>query len=267
LEIIIMRKTVLAAAVAFAAPVPGLANAQAAAAAPASPHTLTGNLAIVSDYRFRGISQTFVQPAIQGGIDYSHASGLYVGNWNSSVSGLTYNNGGGIEMDFYGGWKKELMKDTTFDIGLLQYYYPAATVGTTGVKYDTLEVYGAVTWKWITAKYSSTTGDLFGLNSTTTSACTGADSKGSGYLDLAVSYEIRPKLTLVGHYGNQSIKNCTALEYSDYKLGVTYDMSGWVLGAAYIDTDADPAFYTLTSASKTKDIGKGTVVLSVVKSF
>jgi len=265
LEIIIMRKTVLAAAVAVAAAVPGLANAQAAAAAPASPHTLTGNMAIVSDYRFRGISQTFVQPAIQGGIDYSHGSGFYLGNWNSNVSGQSYYDGT-IEMDLYGGFKKAF-GDFTVDVGLLQYYYPAATVGTTGVKYDTLEVYGAVTWKWITAKYSSTTGDLFGLNSTTTSACTGADSKGSGYLDLAVSYEIRPKLTLVGHYGNQSIKNCTALEYSDYKLGVTYDMSGWVLGAAYIDTDADPAFYTLASASKTKDIGKGTVVLSVVKSF
>jgi uncharacterized protein (TIGR02001 family) len=261
-----MRKTVIAAVLGAAAALPGLANAQQAAA-PQSPHTLTGNMAIVSDYRFRGISQTFGQPAIQGGIDYSHASGFYVGNWNSSVSGISFNNGGGIEMDFYGGFKKTF-GDFGFDIGLLQYYYPAATAGTTGVKYDTLEGYGAVSWKWISAKYSITTGDLFGLNSTTfASACTGSDSKGSGYLDVTASYEIKPKLTIVGHYGNQSIKNCSALEYSDYKIGLTYDASGWLLGAAYIDTDADPAFYTLSSASKTKDVGKGTVVLSVGKSF
>ena len=260
-----MRKTILAAAVSAAAALPGLANAQAAAA-PQSPHTLTGNMAIVSDYRFRGISQTFGQPAIQGGIDYSHASGIYVGNWNSSVSSMSFNNGGGIEMDFYGGFKKAF-GDFAFDVGLLQYYYPAATVGTTGVKYDTLEAYGAVSWKWISAKYSITTGDLFGWNSTTSTACTGGDSKGSGYLDITASYEIRPKLTIVGHYGNQSVKNCGPLDYSDYKVGLTYDMSGWLLGAAYVDTDADPAYYSLSSASKTKDLGKGTVVLSVGKSF
>lgn len=257
-----MRKTVLAAAVAAAVAVPGLASAQAT-----SPHTVAGNMSIVSDYRFRGISQTFVQPAIQGGIDYSHASGFYLGNWNSSVSGLSYNNGGGIEMDVYGGYKFGA-GPVSMDVGLLQYYYPAATAATTGVKYDTFEAYVGVGWKWLTAKYSITTGDLFGLNSTTfASVCTGADSKGSGYLDLSASYEIAPKLTLVGHYGNQTIKDCKPLEYSDFKIGLTYDMSGWLLGAAYIDTDADPAFYTLASASKSKDIGKGTVVLSVSKSF
>jgi len=136
-----MRKTVIAAALGAAAALPGLASAQTAA--PQSPHTLTGNMTIVSDYRFRGISQTFGQPAIQGGIDYSHASGFYAGNWNSNVSGLSFNNGGGIEMDFYGGFKKAF-GDFGFDVGVLQYYYPAATAGATGVKYDTLEAYGLV---------------------------------------------------------------------------------------------------------------------------
>ena len=103
-----MRNTLLATAVAAAAAMPGLASAQAS-----SPHSITGNLSIVSDYRFRGISQTFVQPAIQGGIDYSHPSGIYIGNWNSSVASQVFTGGSGIEMDFYGGWK------TTFgDIGV-----------------------------------------------------------------------------------------------------------------------------------------------------
>ena len=88
-----MRKTVLATALAAAAALPGLASAQAT-----SPHTVAGNMGIFSDYRFRGISQTFQQPAIQGGIDYSHSSGFYLGNWNSNVSGNSFVDGT-IEMD------------------------------------------------------------------------------------------------------------------------------------------------------------------------
>jgi uncharacterized protein (TIGR02001 family) len=260
-----IRKTILATALAAAVAVPALANAQAAAA-PASPHTVTGNIALVSDYRFRGISQTFAQPAIQGGIDYSHSSGFYLGTWESNVSGLSYTDGS-LEMDFYGGYKFAA-GPLGMDVGLLQYYYPNAKIAGSGTKYDTLEAYVAASWKWLTAKYSFTTTDYFGVNSTTSAACTGSDTKGSGYLDISASYEIAPKLTVAGHYGNQSIKDCGALEYSDYKIGLTYDMNGWMLGAAYIDTDADPAFYTLTSVGgKAKDIGKGTVVLSVGKSF
>jgi uncharacterized protein (TIGR02001 family) len=251
-----MRKTILAAAISAAAAMPGLANAQAAAQ---SPHTLTGNVAIVSDYRFRGISQTYEQPAIQGGIDYSHASGFYLGNWNSSVSGYSYPNGGGIEMDFYGGFKKAF-GDFGVDVGLLQYYYPKATIA--GQKFDTLEAYVAGSWKWLTLKYSLTMTDWFGVNSISTGTTNG-DSEGSGYLELNASYEIAPKLTLVGHIGQQTVKNYGNLDYTDYKIGATYDLSGWVLGAAYVDTDADDPFFTLGG----KEMGKGTVVLSVSKSF
>ena len=254
-----IRKTVLATAFAAAATVPGLASAQAAA--PASPHTLTGNMAIVSDYRFRGISQTYVQPAIQGGIDYAHSGGFYIGNWNSSVSGWSYPSGGGIEMDLYGGFKKGF-GDFTLDVGLLQYYYPKAVTPTAAEKFDTLEAYLGLSWKWLSLKYSHALTDYFGVNSNSTGTTNG-DSKGSGYLDFTASYEIAPKLTLVGHYGMQTVKNYDALEYYDWKLGVTYDMNGWILGAAYIDTDADSAIYVVNG----KEIGKSTVVLSIGKSF
>jgi len=249
-----MRKTILAVAVSAAAAVPGLALAQAAAK---SPHTLTGNMSIVSDYRFRGISQTFEQPAIQGGIDYSHASGFYLGNWNSSVSGLSYPGGGGIEMDLYGGYKKAF-GDIGFDVGLLQYYYPKATVS--GEKFDTLEAYVAGSWKWLTLKYSITLTDWFGVNSTSTGTTNG-DSEGSGYLELNASYEMAPKLTLVGHIGQQTVKNYGTLDYVDYKIGATYDLNGWVLGAAYVDTD------TSAFTAGGKDMGKGAAVLSVSRSF
>lgn len=244
-----MRKTLLATAIAAAAATPGLASAQSS-----SPHTITGNMSIVSDYRFRGISQTFVQPAIQGGIDYSHKSGFYLGNWNSNVSGNSFVDGT-IEMDIYGGFKFPV-GPVTLDVGLLQYLYPGAKAG--GVKYDTLEAYVAGTWKWFTLKYSMTLDDYFGVN----------NSDGSGYLDLTFNYEIAPKFALVAHVGSQTVENASALDYVDYKLGVTYDLNGWVLGAAYIDTDVSGGTYTFTNnAGKTEDLAKGTLVLSVSKSF
>jgi uncharacterized protein (TIGR02001 family) len=249
LEILIMRKTVLAVALAATAALPGLASAQAT-----SPHTLSGNMGIFSDYRFRGISQTFQQPAIQGGIDYSHSSGFYLGNWNSNVSGESFVDGT-IEMDLYGGFKKGF-GDVTLDVGLLQYLYPGAK--NAGVRYDTLEAYIGASWKWFTLKYSMTLDDYFGVT----------DSDGSGYLDLSASYELAPKLMLVGHVGKQEVKNASALDYVDYKVGLTYDLNGWVLGAAYIDTDVDDATYTFNkNAGKAKDLAEGTLVLSVSKLF
>jgi uncharacterized protein (TIGR02001 family) len=244
-----MRKTILSLSVTAALATPLLATAQSA-----SP--VAGNLSIVSDYRFRGISQTFELPAIQGGVDYAHGSGIYLGNWNSSVSGLSFTDSAGIEMDFYGGWKKSV-GDIGFDIGLLQYYYPGAKNGA-GEKYDTLEGYVGASWKWLSIKYSHAFSDFFGFT----------NSDGSGYLDLGFTMEVAPKLNLVAHYGMQTIKNADAFDYNDWKLGVTYDLAGWILGAAYIDTDADSALYTLVNAQgKSKDLGGSTVVLSIMKTF
>jgi uncharacterized protein (TIGR02001 family) len=72
----------------------------------ASQAEVTGNLGLTSDYRFRGVSQSQNAPAVQSGIDYAHSSGLYIGNWNSSVSSQVYTNGSGVESDLYAGYKK-----------------------------------------------------------------------------------------------------------------------------------------------------------------
>ena len=93
---------------------------------------VTGNLGLTSDYRFRGISQTQNAPAVQGGVDYAHESGLYIGNWNSSVSSLMYTNGAGVESDLYAGFKKDVYNGLTVDIGSYNYFYPRATVAEIG---------------------------------------------------------------------------------------------------------------------------------------
>jgi uncharacterized protein (TIGR02001 family) len=283
-----MRKTIIAATLASAAfAVPQLASAQAAAAA--SPHTFTGNLGLVSDYRFRGISQTFKNPAIQGGFDYAHSSGLYAGNWNSSINEGAGFPGGAIEMDFYGGWKKS-WGDWGLDVGLIYYYYPGSDASTTnnttftnprdgsthngGI--DNTEFYIGGSWKWISLKYYRAISDYFSLPNT----------DGTDYWDLTANYDMGSGWTLIGHVGNLSLRNwdngvdVNKGSYTDWKIGVTKDLSGWILGAAYIDTNAkgscnaaNPGFYCFANslpaanASKTKDVSKGTLVLSVSKSF
>lgn len=89
--------------------------------------TVTGSVALTSDYRFRGVSQSAGDPAIQGGITVSHASGFYVGTWGSSIDlGSTY---GHTEVDLFGGWTGEVASGLTADVGLLYYAYPNGHVG------------------------------------------------------------------------------------------------------------------------------------------
>jgi uncharacterized protein (TIGR02001 family) len=265
-----MKKLILSAAIlaAFAS------SASAQSAAPASPHTFTGNLTLATDYRFRGISQTFRQPAIQGGFDYSHSSGFYLGNWNSNVSGVQFANGGSIEMDFYGGYKFELAKDLTADIGFLYYYYPGSSIGTTGTKYDNAEIYVGAAYKWFSAKYSHGTTDFFGLNSTTsgvyafTALPARGGSRGSGYLDLNATFEVADKTNLSFHVGRQWVKNYGELNYTDYKIGISREFPWATVSLAAITTNADRNYWRVANAAgSAKDLGTATAVLSVSKTF
>ena len=270
-----MRKSVLSIAVAAALIVPTLAAAQAPAPSP-----VTGNLTIASDYRFRGISQTYKGPAIQGGIDYAHASGFYVGNWNSNVSSAVYSGGSGIEMDFYGGWKKSF-GDLGIDVGTIYYYYANAEFrGTAGSKkFDNNEVYLGGSWKWLSAKIYYAVSDYFGLGNEQASGGywthkdTGAalgtrgGSKGTTYIDFTATYPVNDKLSLVAHYGILDVKKYNELDYKDWKLGASYDLSGWALGAAYVATNAKKEWYYTGGSKGNRTTGEGTLVLSVGKTF
>ncbi len=255
-----MKKLIVSAAVLACLAAPAFA------AEPASPHSFSGNLTVASDYRFRGISQTFKQPTIQGGFDYAHSSGFYLGNWNSNIAGAQYNNGGGIEMDFYGGYKFELAKDLMADVGALYYYYPGASIGATGEEYDNAEIYFGVAYKWFSAKYSHGVTDFFGLN--TASGGINGDSKGSGYLDLNANFEIADKTTLGLHVGRQRVNNYGNLNYTDYKLGVSRDFGFATLGAAVVGTNAKLVNYPrVTSGAKSKDVTDTGFVVSISKTF
>jgi hypothetical protein len=282
-------KTLLFASAAAAAFATSLAQAQAPAATPE--HTLTGNMTITNDYRFRGISQTFAEgfwgwgPAIQGGIDYSNRNGLYVGNWNSNVSGNQYPNGSGIEMDFYGGWKHS-WGDFGIDIGTIYYYYPNAKFTYTGGSktIDNWEAYLGGSWKWFSLKYFYAFTDYFGLNQPVVtglcnpnrSGCTtlspNGDTQGTQYLTGAFNYEIMPKLTLTATAGYTWVRHYNDLSYFDFKVGVTYDLNGWLLGANIIGTDANKNYWyacdqNCAAGSKVRDIGTTGLVVSVGRTF
>lgn len=254
-----MRKSVLSAALSAAFALPGIAAAQAPAPGP-----VTANVAVVSDYRFRGLSQTFQRPAVQGGFDYAHSSGLYLGNWNSNVSSVIYPNSN-LEMDFYGGYKPTF-GDITADIGFIWYVYPGSRATITNLQtgkvcgdceIDNKEVYAGATWKWISAKLYWSIDDFFGI----------PDTKNSWYLDLSGNYDLGSGWGVVGHLGRQKVKDFGDASYSDWKLGVTKDLKGFVFGAAFVDTNAKDAAYQLSDARKTMNIGKSGVVLSVSRTF
>ena len=242
-----MRKSVLTAAVAAAL----------LATSPLVSAQVAGNMSLVSDYRFRGLTQTFEEPALQGGFDYAHASGLYLGNWNSSISDNFFA-GAPLEMDFYGGYKGAF-GDFGYDVGGLYYYYPGSDAPALGGTIDNFEIYVGLSWKFLSLKYFYALTDFFGV----------PDSEGSDYFDLTGTWDMGTGWGLVGHIGHQRVEGASDADYTDYKIGITKDVGGWVFGAAFIDTDADSALYTFTNTANgtTKNVGDSTVVLSVSKTF
>jgi uncharacterized protein (TIGR02001 family) len=260
-----LKNKLLVAALASSFALPALADT-----APASP--FSSNVSLVTDYLYRGISQTGAKPAIQGGFDYANANGLYVGVWGSSISWVgdttnaaptpfgAYN--AGLELDTYAGYKGAAGA-TSYDVGFLRYNYPGTYLaGST--KADTNEIYGAVTYSILTAKLSYSLGDLFGV----------ANAKGSTYFDLSANYPVgETGYTLGAHYGKQKYKGSPAdalvtagtdPSYADYRLSVNKDLgTGYGVGLTLSNTNAS-TYYTNPQGGKQ---GKSTAVLSLSRTF
>lgn len=117
---------------------PVLAQDEEAAAeeTSASGFTLSGNVALTTDYRFRGVSLSSGDPAIQGGFDVTHDSGFYIGTWASSISGGDAY--GDMELDVYGGWSGDIAEGVTADVGLVYYIYPTEDIGAETNYYELL---------------------------------------------------------------------------------------------------------------------------------
>ena len=219
------------------------------------------NVGVVSDYRYRGISQSRLKPALQGGADYSNSNGLYLGTWLSTIKWTKDAQGGGdVEWDLYGGYKGEISKTVSYDVGGLYYFYPSNKLGNVAglVNANTFEIYGAVTFGPVTAKYSNALTNTFG----------NVNSKNSGYLDLSASFDLGSGFSLVPHIGHQEIKGTTGLSYTDYSLTLGKEMGGGIsLSAALVGTDASKTLYVTPAANGSKFTGKNALVLGAKFSF
>jgi uncharacterized protein (TIGR02001 family) len=246
----------------------GMAQAQTAQAPAAPESSLTPKVSLYTEYEYRGISQTSEKPALQFNLDYSHPSGFYAGAFLTNITWLkdykdigAASKSASVELDLFAGYKFEVVKDVTLDIGYLHYEYPGAK-GLAGLpKPNTDEIYLGLTYDAFNVKYSYSTGDTFGV----------PKSKGTTFLELNFAKEVMPKLTLTAQIAQQKFKGSFAgfdndkeLTYSVYKAGLAYDMGdGWTAGGYFKDTNAKEANYTI----KGRDWSKGRLVAFVSKSF
>jgi uncharacterized protein (TIGR02001 family) len=277
-----MKRNLLNTLILAALALPGVA--MAADAAPTPEYTVTSNVGYTSDYVFNGISQNFRTPALQGGFDYVHASGLYLGIWSSNVSGNQYTNAS-METDLYGGYNGKVTDDLAYNVGLMSVFYPGGKTNPAGPtnKWDTSEFLLGGTWKGLNVKYTYTLTDWYGISSAASggfeptmwangaSTADGAgnlSSKGSGYIEANYTYEVAEGLTLTGHAGHQKIVNFSKLSYTDYKLAVNKTYAGFNFGAAYTTTNAtDNTLYHVIANGDNKKLSGGIFAVSVSRSF
>jgi uncharacterized protein (TIGR02001 family) len=220
--------------------------------APEPDYTLSFNAGVTTDYRYRGISQSRLKPALQGGADYAHKSGVYLGVWGSSIKWIKDAGGDApVELDLYGGYKGAA-GDLGYDVGVLRYQYAGHDLL---VSPNTTEVYGALTYGPATLKYSHAVTNLFGFS----------DSKNSYYVDLSATFDLGSGWSVVPHVGYQKVKNSDAFSYTDYSVTLGKDLgNGLSASAAVVGTDADESLYVTPSGKFT---GKNAVVLGLKYSF
>ncbi|WMW80692.1 TorF family putative porin [Undibacterium cyanobacteriorum] len=253
-----MKKILLCAAVASTF-MGSVAHADDAKPAEAQPeHVVSFNLGAVTDYRYRGISQSGLKPALQGGADYTNnVNGLYAGAWLSTIKWTKDAGGGGsVEVDLYAGKRGEIASGITYDVGVLSYVYPSNDLGKVKgfVDANTTELYGQLSNGPVYIKYSHSFTNTFAF----------VDSKGSGYLDVGANLEMSDGYTLNLHAGRQTLKNNSAYAYNDWKIGVTKELGGVNFSLSVIGTNADDKLYVTPSAKFT---GKTSLQLLAVKTF
>lgn len=241
---------------------------------PEPPWDLSFTLNFVSDYRARGISQTYLEPTPQASIDLTHESGFYAGVWASEVTNNS-NAGAHEEIDVYVGYNGEIkpVKDLGYTLGLYGYFYPGASYGKfpfltdalreqgrgrSKVDYDTYEAFAGLTYKWITAKAWVTLNDYYGQNKKTGWS---RSTRGSTYYEISAVVPLPFwGLNLTGGVGRTHIPGKVSddlaflspnsdlngllvaerkADYTDYRLGIskTFDikeLATWTTSITYI---------------------------------
>jgi uncharacterized protein (TIGR02001 family) len=246
-----MKSKLASGAAVFALAMMGnVAHAQEAAA---PEHQISYNAALTSEYRYRGLSQTRFDPALQGGADYTYnPSGFYAGTWLSTIKWTKDLGGdGNLEVDLYAGKRGQVTPEISYDVGGLYYWYPSNDLNPNA---NTFELYGQLGYGPAYIKYSHSTTNLFGTT----------NSKQSGYLDLGANLPLPvwEGLVLNLHVGRQRVENNAQFSYTDYKVGLTKDLGFASVSLAWIKANTEA--YVSPSG---RNLGKSAAVVSVSKTF
>ncbi len=214
-------------------------TAQAQEAAPVGAIDVVTTIGGVSDYRFRGVSLSGEEPAVQGSIELDHRSGLYAGAWASTLGDA----GPDGEVDIYGGWSKSLGL-TTVDVGVLGYLF------LDGSDRNRVELYGSLGWELGPATAT------FGVNYAPDQKNVGGTDNLYLYGNLGAGIPNTP-VTLRAHLGYEDgglVRS--GGDKLDWSIGADYRLGRFTLGAAYVDTDV-----------RGLDAADPTIVLSLAASF
>ncbi len=253
-------------------------------------YTVTGNATLISDYIWRGLTQTWGRPAMQVGVDVAHTSGAYVGFWASNVSSQ-WVPGASLETDWYGGFRGNFAgaaSDLGFDVGAIYVYYPGgdyskALNGTTfpSSQPNTVEASAAISYKWLSVKYGRALTKFFGWETSNSSvgnfngfaptAGVTGDTKGSSYMELNANSEIAEGLAASAQVGRQKIANSVGLDWSYYKVAVTKSLPGNWAASASLSGSNQPLAYknygSLTGNGDLLNVGRTRAFVSVARNF
>ncbi len=261
----------------------------AADTAPPSAITVSGSATIATDYRFRGVSQSDREMAVQGGITVAHESGFYVGTWASNLSGWGTFGGANMELDLIGGYKAKLADNATLDAGLTWYMYPggadktdfaepyAKLTGTAGPATLTAGVAYAPKQQAIGKWYATGADAVAGVYTSPGDKDDNLYLWGDGALGIAGT-PITAKAHVGHSWGQDGLgPNATAVaptgEYWDWSLGADATWHNLTFNVSYVDTDISgaEATYLRPSFSKGQDgtgnIAGGTIVASLTAAF
>jgi uncharacterized protein (TIGR02001 family) len=253
--------------------------------------TVAYNVGLYSQYIFRGLTQTDRGPAVQGGVDLTHSSGFYLGAWGTNISWLrddyfgatTYNSGGRVELDLYGGYRYNFANGVGIDFGALQYVYPGSRNKGFFARANTTEIYGALSYGWVQAKISSVVSKgawSIGKHPGNESSG-GENAQGTYYAELNATIPVSDLIgakdgaasgiTGIAHIARQEFNAGSPNDpssYTDYKLGLQKSFSEGALNGVNVGgywTYANTKDIAWTYAGR--NIGDSTGTVFVQKTF
>lgn len=247
---------------------------------------VTGAVTLINDFIWRGQSQTWGKPALQLGVEASHADGMYGGFWASNISDQ-WVPGTHVETDWYVGYRNKFsgaFSEIGYDFNLLYVYYPGGDFDKSGFnlkssKPNTVEVYAALNYNWLTLKAGSALTRFYGWNTNNSglgafngdpNAGVTGSTDGSWFIEAGANYEFAPGWSLNGQAGRETIRHSENLSWRYYKAGITHTVGDWGGSVAYSassEPDAFRNFMGLTNDGATYNAMRPRVLFSASRNF